>query len=103
MATHSFTTILMPDGDGYQVIVPHYPEVTTWGKTPAEAFEMARECLELVLEEYAATHREQVLRESDAGHVVVGSVEVDVPDALMEEVRAAAEGVGAVNGGGYRA
>lgn len=103
MAKHSFTTILMPDGDGYQVIVPHYPEVTTWGKTPAEAFEMARECLELVLEEYAATHREQVLRESDAGHVVVGSVEVDVPDALMKEVRAAAEGVGAVNGGGYRA
>ena len=41
MAKQKFTVILMPDGDGYQVIVPHYPDVISWGQTPEEAFEMA--------------------------------------------------------------
>lgn len=82
-----FTVILFPDEDGYTVIVPYYPEVTTWGKTPEEAFEMARECLELVLEVHAETHRDQVLPGMDASHVVVGTVEAEVPDVLLNDVR----------------
>lgn len=82
-----FTVILFPDEDGYTVIVPYYPEVTTWGKTPEEAFEMARECLELVLEVHAETHRDQVLPRMDASHVVVGTVEAEVPDVLLGDVR----------------
>ena len=82
-----FTVILFPDEDGYTVIVPYYPEVATWGKTPEEAFEMAQECLELVLEVHAETHRDQVLPCTDASHVVVGTIEAEVPDVLLNDVR----------------
>lgn len=82
-----FTVILFPDEDGYTVIVPYYPEVTTWGKTPEEAFEMAQECLELVLEVHAETHRDQVLPGMDASHVVVGTIDAEVPDVLLDDVR----------------
>ncbi|MYA61755.1 MAG: type II toxin-antitoxin system HicB family antitoxin [Dehalococcoidia bacterium] len=82
-----FTVILFPDEDGYTVMVPHYPEVTTWGQTPEEAFEMAQECLELVLEVHAETHRDQVLPGMDASHVVVGTIEAEVPDVLLNDVR----------------
>ena len=82
-----FTVILFPDGDGYTVMVPYYPEVTTWGQTPEEAFEMAQECLELVLEVHAETHRDQVLPGMDASHVVVGTIEAEVPDVLLDDVR----------------
>jgi len=84
---HKFTIFLFPDGEGYQVIVPNYPEVTTWGETPQEAFAMAKECLELTLEIYAETHQEQVLPGACAAHVVVGEIEADVPDVLLKEVR----------------
>ena len=85
---HKFTVFLFPDGEGYQVIVPHYPEVTTWGETPREAFDMAKECLELILEEHAETHQEQVLPGEHAAHVVVGEIEAEVPDVLLKDVRA---------------
>ena len=85
---HKFTVFLFPDGEGYQVIVPHYPEVTTWGETPQEAFAMAKECLELILECHAETHQEQVLPGERATHVVVGEIEAEVPDVLLKEVRA---------------
>ena len=87
MAMLKFTTVLIPDEEGYQAIVPHYPEVTTWGKTPGEAFEMAKECLELILEEHAETHREQVLPGVQAPHIVVGAIEVEVPEALLKDIR----------------
>ena len=83
-----FTVFLFPDGEGYQVIVPHYPEVTTWGETPQEAFAMAKECLELILEVHAETHQEQVLPGTLAPHVVIGEIEAEVPDVLLKDVRA---------------
>ena len=89
-----FTIILFPDEDGYTVIVPYYPEVTTWGKTPEEAFEMAQECLELVLEVHAETHRDQVLPGMDASHVVVGTIDAEVPDVLLDDVREHEHGKG---------
>ena len=87
MARQKFTVILMPDGDGYQVIVPHYPDVISWGQTPKEAFEMAQECLELVLEIHAETHKDPVIPNVNASHVIVGTVEAEVPEALMSEIR----------------
>ena len=87
MAKQKFTVILMPDGDGYQVIVPHYPDVISWGQTPEEAFEMAQECLELTLEIHAETHKDPVIPNVHASHVIVGSVEAEVPEVLMSEIR----------------
>ena len=84
MAMLKFTTVLIPDEEGYQAIVPHYPEVTTWGKTPGEAFEMAKECLELILEEHAETHREQVLPGVQAPHIVVGAIESRSPRSATQ-------------------
>ena len=87
MAKQKFTVILIPDGDGYQVIVPHYPDVISWGQTPEEAFEMAQECLELTLEIHAETHKDPVIPNVHASHVIVGTVEVEVPEVLMGEIR----------------
>ncbi len=87
MAKQKFTVILMPDEDGYQVIVPHYPEVISWGQTPEEAFEMAQECLELILEIHAETHRDPVIPGVHASHVVVGTIEAEVPEVLLGEIR----------------
>jgi predicted RNase H-like HicB family nuclease len=82
MAKRRFTVVLIPDEDGYQVVVPHYHEVTTWGKDPGEAFERAREVLEASLEEDAA--RGQVLPPvTPAPYVVVGEIEAEVPDDLI--------------------
>ena len=87
MAKQKFTVFLMPDGDGYQVIVPDYPDVISWGKTPAEAFEMAQECIELVLEVHAERGMDPVIPGVHASHVIVGTVEAEVPEVLMSEIR----------------
>ena len=87
MAKQKFTVILMPDGDGYHVIVPDYPDVISWGQTPEEAFEMAQECLELTLEIHAETHKDPVIPGVHASHVIVGTVEAEVPEVLMGDIR----------------
>ena len=89
MSEHKFSVILFPDEDGYQVIVPNYPEVVTWGKTPEHALAMAKECLELILEVHAETHQEQVLPGACPSHVIVGTIEAEVPDVLLKDVREA--------------
>ena len=83
-----FTVILFPDGEGYQVIIPDYPEAISWGETPREAFDMAKESLELTLRLHAESHQEQVLLGTLADHVVIGEIEAEVPDVLLKEVRA---------------
>ena len=84
-----FTVILLPDEDGYQVIVPNYPEVISWGETPEHALEMAKECLDLILEIHAEDRvdDEQVLPGHDPSHVIVGTIEAEVPDILLRELR----------------
>ena len=82
-----FTVILFPDSEGYQVIIPDYPEAISWGETPQEAFAMAKESLELTLELHAESHQEQVLPGTCAPHVVIGEIEAKVPDVLLKEVR----------------
>ena len=84
MAQKKFTIILIPDEDGYQAIVPHYSGCNTWGKTPEKAFANAKEALELILEVEAEQEGALVPPNAHASHVVVGDIEVEVPDSLIE-------------------
>ncbi|MDP6421845.1 MAG: type II toxin-antitoxin system HicB family antitoxin [SAR202 cluster bacterium] len=86
MAKQRFTVILIPDTTGYQVVVPHYPECTTSGDTPEEAFSNAKEALELMLEVDDA-ERTPVPANVRASHVVVGDIELDLPEHMLSEVR----------------
>ena len=87
MAQQKFTVMLIPDGDGYQVIVPHYSECTTWGKTPQEALDNAKEAMEMILEHYAEEcNQGPVPYNVHASHVVIGEIEAEVPDTLMSEL-----------------
>ena len=82
MAKRRFTVVLVPDEDGYQVVIPHYPKINAWGQDPNDAFEKAKELLEDALE-----HEEEgeVLPPvSPASHVVVGEIEAEVPERLIE-------------------
>ena len=96
-----FSVILFPDEDGYGVYVPGYPEVISWGETPEHAWEMAKECLELILEIHAEDRAddEQVLPGSNPPHVVVGTIDAEVPDVLLRELREE-EAAARVNGAG---
>ncbi|MDP7102814.1 MAG: type II toxin-antitoxin system HicB family antitoxin [SAR202 cluster bacterium] len=89
MVSQRFTVILIPDTDGYQVIVPHYPECTTLGETPEAAFSNAKEALELILEAEAA-HRTPFPPNVRASHVVVGDIELELLGHMLSEVHAGA-------------
>ena len=96
-----FSVILFPDEDGYGVYIPGYPEVISWGENPEHALEMAKECLDLILEIHAEDRAddEQVLPGRNPSHVIVGTIEADVPDVLLRELReeeVAANGAGLV-------
>ncbi|MCH8309393.1 MAG: type II toxin-antitoxin system HicB family antitoxin [Chloroflexi bacterium] len=86
MAKQKFTVILIPDTSGYQAIVPHYPECTTGGDTPEEAFASAKEALELIMEAEVELE-EPVPPNVHASHVISGEVELDLPEFMLEEVR----------------
>jgi len=73
------TVFLLPDEGGYAVFFPLFPECTTQGETIAEALENARESLELTLEKPTRDDLD-CLELSYANHVVVGAIEVEVPD-----------------------
>jgi predicted RNase H-like HicB family nuclease len=90
MIRQKFTVVLIPDEDGYQVIVPHYSGCTTWGKTPEEAFANAKEAMELLLELEAEQNGAPVPYNVHASHVVVGEIDVEVPDSLIEKSETAA-------------
>lgn len=51
MAVKQFTVILIPDEEGYQVLVLCFPSCTTCSKTTDEALGNAKEAMELLLEE----------------------------------------------------
>ena len=81
-----FTVVLIPDDDGYQVIVPHYSECTTWGKTPTEAFANAKEALELILDRHAEKRPDDTIPINvQAAHVVIGDVDIEVPEILIAD------------------
>ena len=50
MPLQKFTVFLMSQEDGYQVIVPHYPNCTTEGDTVEEALANAQEAIALWLD-----------------------------------------------------
>jgi predicted RNase H-like HicB family nuclease len=82
VAKRRFTVVLIPDEDGYQAVVPHYHDITTWEQNPQDAFDKAKELLEATLEE--DTMEGQVLPPvTPAPHVVVGEIEAEVPDSLI--------------------
>ena len=91
MANQKFTVLLMPqDEGGYQVFFPYYPECTTDGDTVAEALAHGKEALEGILKVDAENGGDTVPNYVYAEHVIVGTVEIDVPEALIEPAEAKA-------------
>ncbi len=98
MSKARVTVILYPGDDGHYVaFMPLLRGFTTQGDSPEHALEMAKESIELMLED-ATDHDIETLEMSWASHVVVGEVEAEVPardrEARMEtaEVRGVGSG-----------
>jgi antitoxin HicB len=54
-AQFSYPVVLEPlDEGGFQVYVPALPEIVTWGEDEAHALAMAKEAIELVVEDRLA-------------------------------------------------
>jgi predicted RNase H-like HicB family nuclease len=50
MADLRYTVIIEPDDGAFSVIVPAFPEISTFGETHEAALEMARDAIRLSLE-----------------------------------------------------
>jgi len=82
MYNRKVTVILFPGEDGgYAAFMPLFPSCTTEGGNVEEAFKNAKESLELALEETKPDDME-CLEYSHPGHVIVGEVEVEVPEKV---------------------
>lgn len=82
MARKTVPVILLPEAEGgYSVFIPLFPSCTTQGETAEEALNNAREALDLLLEDPGEDDLEafDILGVS---HVVVGQVEVEVPERV---------------------
>ena len=90
MPQQKFTVFLMAQEDGYQVIVPHYPNCTTEGDTVEEALANAKDAMEGLLYVEAKHGGDKVGSYVYAPHVVVANIDVEVPQSLMEEQETAA-------------
>ena len=84
MTTRRFTAILIPDEDTYQVVVPRFPNCTTTGRPPAEALANAREAMEVLVEDPSEIDLETLQLPSEF-HVIVGNIEVEMPDGLRDQ------------------
>jgi predicted RNase H-like HicB family nuclease len=85
MVQRKFTVILLPlETGGYQVYFPDYPGCITVGDTIDEALKYAKEAMKLYLEAEAARGGDPVPEYVHVPHVVVGEVDVEVPDSLIE-------------------
>ena len=83
MVKRKVTVILLQEDDGgYTAIIPTFPQLATMGDDVEHAFAMAKECLEISLQEptdwdhYSLAH-------AYSERVVVGSVEVDLPECPL--------------------
>jgi antitoxin HicB len=74
MAELAYSVIIEPDDGAYSVIVPALPEAHTWGETPDQALEMAREVIQLCLDERRALGDE--IPASDAGATQIATVRI---------------------------
>lgn len=62
--TYTYSVVLEPlDEGGFQVHVPALPEIVTWGDDETHALAMAKEAIELVIEDRLA-HDEPLPSES---------------------------------------
>ena len=80
MVKKKVTVVLLHDDEagGYVAIMPTFPHCTTQGETVAHAFAMAKECLELNLQDPTDWDLFN-LDNAYSQHVVIGAVEVEVP------------------------
>jgi predicted RNase H-like HicB family nuclease len=79
MKKRRVTVILYPEDEGgYVAFMPLLNGCTTQGDSPEDALAMAKESIELMLED-ATEYDLEALELSWAPHVVVGEVEVEVP------------------------
>ena len=90
MGKKKFTVFLLPDDDSYQVVFPHYPNCVTSGETVEEALSNAKEAIELLLEYEAEQGADPVPPNAYVSHVVVGEIEAEVPESLIEAEEEAA-------------
>ena len=80
MAKRKVSVVLFHDDEsgGYVAIMPMFPHCTTQGETVEHALAMAKECLELNLEDPSDWDLFD-LDHAYSEHVVVGTIEVEVP------------------------
>ena len=81
MVKKKVTVVLLHDEEagGYSVIVPTIPHLATVGDNVEHGLAMAKECLELSLREPTDWDHYE-LDHAYSEHVVVGTIEVDLPD-----------------------
>ena len=81
MVKKKVTVVLLHDDEegGYTVIIPTIPQLATMGENVEHAFAMAKECLELSLQEPTDWDYYE-LDQAYSEHVVVGTIEVEIPD-----------------------
>ena len=90
MGQQKFTVFLMPlEEGGYQAFFPHCPECITDGRTVEEALANAKELMEDLLRTEAEEGGDTVPSYVYADHVFVGTVDIEVPDSLLESKQAA--------------
>ncbi len=75
------TVVLLHDDEigGYSVIIPSIPKLATMGENVEHALAMAKECLEISLQEPTDWDLFD-LDQAYSEHVVVGTIEVELPD-----------------------
>lgn len=80
MVKRKVTVILLHEDDGgYTAVIPTFPQLATMGDDVDHAFAMAKECLEVSLKE-PSDWDYYSLDYAYSERVVVGAVEVDVPE-----------------------
>ena len=97
MPLQKFTVFLMSQEDGYQVIVPHYPNCTTEGDTVEEALANAKDAMEGLLYVESKHGGDKVEPYVYAPHVVVATVDIEVPEGFLAEQPAAVTSVGVIH------
>ena len=94
MPLMKFSVLLLPDENGYQAVFPHYPNCITCGDTVEEAMRNAKEAIELLLQAEAEQGADPVPHNAHVDHVVVGQIEAEVPESLIEVRPESAAAVG---------
>lgn len=88
MEKRRLTAILLPQEEGgYHVFFPYHPGCITSGKTVEDAFRKAKEAIETHLEFLADQGDDLLVHFAYVPHIVVGEVEAELPDRVIQKVR----------------